>query len=127
MKKAISILLLCATVLLAVPEFAFADSKPAKTIPMKRGNRNGSETPLDPFGQRTPPAPVICTISQDGIYIAGIDRSQISVYEAYDIDGLCIASCSSEAEFISFTYQVQEEIEIRLYTADYVFSGWWLP
>lgn len=126
MKKIISILLLCTTILLGIPVLSFAGSTPAKTITMKKRNHRGDDLPQDHWGQRAPSAPVVCTISQDGISIAGMDNPQIFVYEAYDTDGACIISCSSEAEFISLIYQIQDEIELRLYTDDCVFSGWWL-
>ena len=127
MKRFLSIFILCASILMAFPATTFADNNSSKTIPMKKEKRREHEPILDPVGRRTPPAPTVCTISHEGIMVAGIDNSQIDLYEAYDADGICILSSPSEADFISFIYSVTEEIELRIYSESYVFSGWWNP
>lgn len=111
--------------LLTLPGMAFAKNTTSKSIPVKREKRQETEIRIDPWGHRTPSAPIICTVSETHLTIAGIDNSQFSYFEAYDVDGILIASFFTEAEFISFLLQSDEEIELRIYTDDYVFSGWW--
>lgn len=45
-----------------------------------------------PIGNRMPPRPILCTISNDGIVISGIETSDITSFEIYTLDGFCITS-----------------------------------
>lgn len=78
-------------------------------------------------GRRMPSRPVQCVISPEGIHIAGIDTTSISLYEVYDADGELLAAYTAQSDFISCIFQIQEEVEIRFHTADAILSGWLLP
>lgn len=126
MKRIISVFLLCATVLLTLPGFAFADNGKSKTIPLKKEKRHETDVPIDESGHRMPSAPVLCVINESGISVDGIDGSQIYLYEVYDANGAFKASFSLESNFISFIFNANEDMKLRFHTDSFIFSGWWL-
>lgn len=66
----------------------------------------------------------MCVISEIGITIEGVDTNEITLYEVYDEDGTCQASYSSEKDFITFILKTDRDAELRLYTDNFVYSGW---
>lgn len=127
MKRPIILVLLISCLLTMTNQFASAKNETAKTVPLKMEKYEETRLPPDRHGRRAPSAPVICTIDPTGISIAGIDTTSISLYEVYDADGELLAAYSTEADFISYIFQIQEEVEIRFHTADAILSGWLLP
>lgn len=87
------------------------------------------KTPDEPIdenhkGRRSTPIPLHCTISEEGIFIQGIDTNEIISYEAYDIDGACILACTNPLEFSSFVLSMSEDLEIRIMTHNYILKGY---
>lgn len=101
-----------------------AEKSKTKTVPLKKEKREETELPPDSWSQRMPATPVMCVISENGITIEGIDSGHITSYEVYDEDGHCLTSYSSERDFIAFIFQTESEVELRLYTNNFVYSGW---
>lgn len=76
-----------------------------------------------PRGNRIPPRPIECTISTEHISISSVDESEIVLFEVYDIHENCIGSFMDRTEFITFLFSKHEDIEIRIYTNEYVLCG----
>lgn len=110
---------------LLLPGMVSAEKSKTKTVPVKKEKREETELPPDSWSKRMPSAPVMCVISENGITIEGVDSGEITSYEVYDEDGSCVASYSSERDFISFLYNTDMDVELRLYADGYVYSGWW--
>lgn len=77
-----------------------------------------------PVRHRTPPRPLICTISTNGINIQSVNTEEIIAYDIYDTEGGCIATFTNEQDFISFIYSLEGTVEIRVHTDGYVFHGY---
>lgn len=79
---------------------------------------------LDREGTRMPSRPITCVIDSEGIHIPGVDESDISICEVYDINGNCIAAFTDPSDFIAFIFSCQdEEIEIRIHTDEQILYG----
>lgn len=115
---------MCVSAILSLSGIASAENSNSKTFPLKKERREKTELPPDPWNHRMPSAPVMCIISENGIFIDGVGY-HFNLYEVYDEDGTCLISSSSEEDFITFIFIVDENVEVRLYTDNFVFYGWW--
>ena len=78
----------------------------------------------DPIENRAPARPLLCTISEEGIFVQGININEFISYEAYDIDGNCLIACGDPLEFSSYVLSISENIEIRIITHNYILKGY---
>lgn len=125
MKRIFLILLTGILSVLLLSGVALAEKSKTKTVPVKKEKHEETELPPDSWSKRMPSAPVMCVISENGITIDGADTNEITLYEVYDDSGYCLVSYSSERDFISFLYNTDMDVELRLYADGYVYSGWW--
>lgn len=127
MKRLILFIFACVAAFLSPSWFAFADNGNSKTVPLKKEKRHEKDVPPDKFGHRKPTAPVLCVIGEFGLTIDDSENPQIYLYEAYNEDGFCVASYSSEVDFIEFIINTnRENVELRFYTDNFIYSGWWI-
>lgn len=73
---------------------------------------------------RTPSRPIICTITPDGVNIPSVNTEDIITYDVFSSGGDCIASFTSEQDFISFLFSIKGTFEIRIHIDGYVFHGY---
>lgn len=87
-------------------------------------DREHNELP-DRWGERMPPRPIQCFISQsDGITI-GIDKDDIIAFELWDVNAQhCIASFTDETSFLNLLFNSIGEFQIRFLTIDYRYIGY---
>lgn len=115
------------SMIMSLQGLASNENNKAKTVPLKKEKREKTDLPPDSWSQRKPSAPVICVISENDIIIEDTDTNGITLYEVYDEDGFCVASYSSEVDFIAFIINTnQEDVELRFYTDNFIYSGWWV-
>lgn len=105
-----------------------AENQPSsKTVVLQKRKTQDSpairDIVIDPEGRRVPSKPIMCTINANGIEIGGVNPTQIFQYDICDLDGNCLVSFSSEPEFVEYILSSTEEIEIVLYTEDYIYFG----
>lgn len=82
-------------------------------------------TDNDPEGQRKPSTPIIITISTDnGVSVPSIDKDEITSYNIYDIEGVCLCSTSDENIFINTLFSLSGIYEIKLDTNEFSLRGW---
>lgn len=58
---------------------------------------------------------ILCTISQDGVNIPSVTPEEIISYDVYSSEGDCIATFTSEMDFVSFLYGISGTFEIRIH------------
>lgn len=81
--------------------------------------------PLPSKGERKPSKRIVGTISlYEGLEIPGIDASEIYSFEIYDQNGSCLGVFNDEADFIQAIFLYQENVMIRLTTANSVLVGY---
>jgi len=117
----IIILMLLATFPLEL--FAGNDSNTVAVYLYKQYKDNTEEE--DDEGNRIPARPVQCYISEStGIDIPAVDKSDITSFEVYSENGICLASLTEESEFVSFLFSLSEPVEIRIITDLYIYHGY---
>lgn len=79
-----------------------------------------------PIGDRMPSRPILCTISEDGIFVDGYDVGNILSYEAYDMNGTCLFVTDDSQKFGSFILSNSDvnEYEIRFIVLGYMLKGY---
>lgn len=114
--------------MLLLPNIVIAGNRgKAYTISMQRKHRtsSGHNQGLDREGNRIPPRPFICTISESSGIQSDINKEDISSYEIWSESyEICIASYTSEDDFIYHIFSIPGAYEIRLISDDYVFVGY---
>lgn len=118
----LSILLIC----IIIPESVSAADNTSCTISMWKepNNTSWSNTQGDPEGRRIPPKPIYCTISRDGLYVAGLTEDIIT-YEIWnETSEIFLASFNEEQEFLDFLFNQSGEFQITFVTENYCISGY---
>ncbi|MDE6756908.1 MAG: hypothetical protein K2J66_07160, partial [Muribaculaceae bacterium] len=78
----------------------------------------------EPEGRRIPPKPIYCTISTEGINVAGLSED-IMTYELWnETSEICLASFNGENEFLDFLFNQSGEFQIIFITDNYCISGY---
>lgn len=72
---------------------------------------------------RSQPVMITCIITPEEITVSGLSSDDINLFEVYNLDGKCIGSFTNKSDFLQFVFQTSDNIEILLYTDDYVLSG----
>lgn len=122
MNKFLAILII-SIVMLYSTTFAYADGSTAYSVSVTQSPE--PEYVYDgPVRHRTPPRSVICTITPDGVNIPFVNAEDIIAYDVFSPAGDCIASFTSEQDFISFIYGINGTFEIRIHIDGYVFHGY---
>lgn len=76
---------------------------------------------------RIPPSPIECVITTDGIELMSVSESVSDVlsFEIWDAESeFCVASFSTESEFISVLFSMTGEFQVRFIFADYELVGY---
>lgn len=76
-----------------------------------------------PRGNRTPSHPIECIINNESIYIPSLNISDIILFEIYDTNKNRIGSFSEADEFIAFLFSYHGDVEIQIYTVEYILCG----
>lgn len=76
-----------------------------------------------PNKRRSGAKPILCVISDQGLYIPGVASEDIILYEVYSEEGEILASFLSQSEFISYTSSYDKTLVICLHLQDYVLQG----
>jgi len=121
MNKYLTILIVSIAILSSQAQ-ASADNAPTYTVCVSQSSEP-DKVDDGPVRQRMPSRPVICTISPDRVFIPSVNSDDILSYEVYDSEGSCMASFTSEADFIFFIYDTEGTVEIRIHVDGYVFHG----
>lgn len=87
------------------------------------GDPDPTESDPRPTRKRTGAKHFICDISENGIYITGMETSGIYQYEVLDDNGVLMVSMQSEQEFITYILAMEESVEVRFYLDELVLSG----
>ncbi len=88
-------------------------------------NTDNDDDDHDDEGRRVPSKPIQCYISEStGIDIPAVDKSDITSFELYSENGICLASLTEESEFVSFLFSLSEPVEIRIITDRYIYHGY---
>lgn len=121
MNKFLAILII-SIVMLSSTTFAYADSSTTYSVSV---TQSSEPYYIDdgPVRHRTPPKSIICTITPDGVNIPSVSAEDIIAYDVFSPVGDCIASFTSEQDFISFIYGINGTFEIRIHIDGYVFHG----
>lgn len=84
----------------------------------KKGELNNRD------GNRIPPRPIICTISEtDGIQI-DLCNDDIYAYEVWNETAeTCFASYNDETDFVQYIFSIPGTYQIKLITEEYVYTG----
>lgn len=109
-------------VMLSSATFAHADNSMTYSISV---TQSSEPYYIDdgPVRHRTPARPIICTITPDSVNIPSVNTENIIAYDVFSPAGNCIASFTSEQDFISFIYDINGTFEIRIHIDGYVFHG----
>ena len=121
MNKSLAFLVVLMTILSSAA-CAYADNVPTITV----GVSQSSEPDYiddDPVRHRSQAKKILCTISQDGVNIPSVTPEEIISYDVYSSEGDCIASFTSEMDFVSFLYGISGTFEIRIHIEGSVFHG----
>lgn len=78
----------------------------------------------DEEGRRSLSKPTVCMISEEGIFIAGYETSEIIKYEIYDNSKVLLASFIDQKDFVKFIYTYCGEIIIRLVFENFALVGY---
>lgn len=102
-----------------------ADSVSYTVTMQKEPNyQTGHNKQEEPEGRRIPPKPIYCTISPEGISVAGLSEDIIT-YEVWDETlEICLASFNEEQEFLDFLFSQSGEFQITFVTENYCISGY---
>lgn len=124
MNKLLAILII-SIVMLSSSTFAYADNSTTYSVSVTQSPEPEPEYVHDgPVRHRTPARPIICTITPDGVNIPSVNTEDIIAYDVFSPEGDCIASFTSEQDFISFIYGNNGTFEIRIHIDGYVFHGY---
>lgn len=77
-----------------------------------------------PVRHRTAPRPIICAITPSGVNIPSVNTQDIIAYDVCSPAGDCIASFTSEQDFISFIYSINGIFEIRIHLESHLLRGY---
>lgn len=77
----------------------------------------------DPPKHRSHTRSLICTISSNGVCIPTVLPDDIYLYEVNDSTGRCMASFTSEEDFISFIFSTHGIVEIKFFVDGAIFQG----
>lgn len=121
MYKFLAILIVSLTIL-SNPAYAFADDMPSITVGVTQ-KPEPDHIDDDPVRHRSRAKIIFCTISPYGVDIPSVAPEEVISYEVCSTEGDCIASFSSEMDFVSFLYGVSGTFEIRIHIEGYVFIG----
>lgn len=116
-------ILIISIVMLSPTTFAFADSPTTYSVSVTQSSEPDYIDDV-PVRHRTPARPIICTITPDGVNIPSVDTEDIIAYDVFSPAGDCIASFTSEQDFITFIYGINGTFEIRIHIDGYVFHGY---
>ena len=108
--------------MLSSTSFAYADSPTIYSVSV---TQSSEPYYIDdgPVRHRTPPKSIVCTITPYGVNIPSVNVEDIIAYDVFTPVGDCIASFTSEQDFISFIYGINGTFEIRIHIDGYVFHG----
>lgn len=108
--------------MLSSTSFAYADSPTIYSVSV---TQSSEPYYIDdgPVRHRTPPKSIVCTITPYGVTIPSVNVEDIIAYDVFTPVGDCIASFTSEQDFISFIYGINGTFEIRIHIDGYVFHG----
>lgn len=127
MKRICSITLLPLIIIgLLIPNSINAENNTSITISMQRQPNPQSEhnEQYQTEGRRIPPKPIYCTISPEGISVAGLSEDIIT-YEVWnETSEICLASFNEEQEFLDFLFNQSGEFQIAFVTENYCISGY---
>lgn len=118
----LSILLNCIT----FPAAISAADNTSYTVNMRKESNNTTWTneQWGSEGRRIPPKPIYCTISSEGIYVAGLSED-IMTYEIWnETSEICLASFNEENDFLNFLFNQSGEFQIIFITENYCISGY---
>lgn len=107
------------------PVSVLAADNVSYTVTMQKepNNQTGHNKQESPEGRRIPPKPICCTISTEGISVAGLSEDIIT-YEVWDeTSEICLASFNEEQEFLDFLFNQSGEFQILFITENYCISG----
>lgn len=118
----LSILLNCIT----FPAAISAADNTSYTVNMRKESNNTTWTneQWGSEGRRILPKPIYCTISSEGIYVAGLSDDIIN-YEIWnETSEICLASFNEENDFLNFLFNQSGEFQIIFITENYCISGY---
>ncbi len=118
----LSILLNCITFPVAIS----AADNTSYTVNMRKelNNTTWTNEQYETEGRRIPPKPIYCTISTEGINVAGLSED-IMTYEIWnETSEICLASFNGENEFLDFLFNQSGEFQIIFITENYCISGY---
>lgn len=126
MKKVITLSIIIMMTFALLPEHIMAENSTSYTILVQKKPKEDSRhnQDLSPVGSRMPPRPLPILISQEGLSIPDINNDEITLYEVIDEYGTCLATFTTEAEFISFIFMNEGTIEIRFHLDEYILQGY---
>lgn len=125
MKNLFRTALLSMLICIIFPVSVLAGDNATYTVTMRIGQNNptGHNVQGDEEGRRIPPKPICCTISTEGISVAGLSEDIIT-YEVWDeTSEICLASFNEEQEFLDFLFNQSGEFQILFITENYCISG----
>lgn len=73
---------------------------------------------------RAPGMAIICSMTEDGVEIPGVDKDEILAFEIYDADGCIISSYDNAIAFTDCLFSLSGDYEIRLLTREYIYIGY---
>lgn len=90
----------------------------------KRENKGPDKTNEPDHGNRIPPRPIQCIISEnEDLYISSVEISEILYFEIYDSAGLCLATFTNQEDFRTFIFANSGDRELRFITNDFILIG----
>lgn len=126
-KRLFSIILLSlSTICLICPNSIKAENTTAVAVTMQKQSKNPLPTneEIEHEGRRMRPRPIYCTISPDGINVAGVSEEIIS-YEVWDeVSGICVASFFEESDFLNYLFSQSGEFQLIFVTENHCISGY---
>lgn len=108
------------------PVSVLAADNVSYTVIMQKepNNQTGHNKQESPEGRRIPPKPIYCTISPEGISVAGLSEDIIT-YEVWnETSEICLASFNEEQKFLDFLFNQSGEFQITFVTENYCISGY---
>lgn len=124
--KRIYTILLMLTLASLIPDTILAENQSTYTTTVYKGKKQSEHNQhLDCEGRRTPPIPLICSISNTtGLSIIGCDEDIIT-FEIWDITSEnCLASFANESDFVDYLFAQCGEFILKFETEDYLFHGY---
>lgn len=97
-------------------------SEPSFSTTLKKDPKPG-KIEDDPTKRRLPSAPVYCTITPQGITLSQVEINDVLTFEAFDNQGNCVSSFTTEPDFVSFLFSTTGIAKISFVLEDYTLSG----